>query len=241
MRAVLWLFFLVALRAVGAAETTSAFTALQLLPKEHRPNLARIEGREGTPEPDRWYFLIYDAKAPSGLKEIVVAEGRIAATRALSQFADSLQSSEILPREILAIDSPQAAQLARDYAAANGKTIARFNYDLLRPGPGVAPVWRVGCVDAAGVESAHLLVSATKGTILAHDGFPLEPAPKPIAVAPTPTPEPLPSPTPTPTPSPALVPFIKPTPTPEPTPTENPEDESLRRKVRKPFFAPNGQ
>src|SRR6187455_158050 len=75
---------------VAAEPDRTAFGALALLPKDVAARVARIEGPDGRPFPERWYVLVHDAAAPRGLREFVVTDGKALANRTLSQFADSL-------------------------------------------------------------------------------------------------------------------------------------------------------
>src|SRR5438046_3902324 len=79
----------------NARESQTALDALKLLPKGMGKNLARIEAREGTPVPERWHILVHDAQSENGLREFVVADGKLVADRTLSQFAEKLTDDDI--------------------------------------------------------------------------------------------------------------------------------------------------
>src|SRR6187551_2049405 len=71
----------------GPAEPdATAIGALNMLPTEAAKHVARIEGPEGRPFPERWYVLVYDAAAPRGLREFVFSGGKLITGRTLSQF-----------------------------------------------------------------------------------------------------------------------------------------------------------
>jgi len=67
---------------------------LKLLPKDARKGVARIEAREGSPNPERWHILVNDKTAENGLKEFVIADGMIVASgrsnRHVGAIADQL-------------------------------------------------------------------------------------------------------------------------------------------------------
>lgn len=175
-------FLFLILSAWSASGAESALEALAHLPKDQAAHLARIEGRGGSPAPDRWYFLVYDPAAETGVHEFVVADGQVVASRALSQFADSLKPEEVMDPASLKTDSAQAAKLAAAYAAANGVNATSINYEL-RNGDG-APAWKLSCLNDAGTSLGEVTVAAQTGEVLAHGGFiqtPREPAatPKP--------------------------------------------------------------
>jgi hypothetical protein len=168
----------VILGLAGAARAETALDALKQIPKDQAARIARIEGRGGMPDPDRWYILTQDPAADNGVHEFVVSNGVIIASRSLSQFADSLKPDEILGDEPLGVDTDKLAKLAHDYAAANGAAVAGINYELKKDGPGAAPAWTVSCVDDKGNTVGQLLVTADKGDLVSHEGFALEPAPE---------------------------------------------------------------
>jgi hypothetical protein len=158
----------------GESETTTALGALKLLPKGAAAKVAIIEAREGHPTPDRWHILVHDPNQENGLHEYVIANGEIVASRGLSQFAELITSEDVIA-EPVRIDSDRLAKLAQLYADANRVRLAQLNFELKREGEGAAPLWNVGCVDERGNEFARIVLTATKGTILSHDGFAIDP------------------------------------------------------------------
>jgi hypothetical protein len=171
------LFALAALLApaVGVPNTLTALQAVKLLPKDAWPRLARVEAFEGAPVPERWHILVHDTREENGLHEYVIANGEVVASRAVSQFAEELKADDIIGSEAVKFDSDRAAYLAEAYADANKKEFASYNYELKRDVDGATPVWKVTCVDAKGDEVGKILISATKGTVVKRDGFPVEP------------------------------------------------------------------
>jgi hypothetical protein len=168
----------VILTLLPAAYAETALDAIKQLPADQAARIARIEGRGGAPDPDRWYILTQDPAADNGVHEFVVSNGEIVASRAISQFADSLKSEDILGDAPLTIDSDKAAKLAHDYAEANGAVVASINYELKKDGPDATPVWTISCLDDKGNKVGVIVVTAGKGNVVSHDGFALEPAPE---------------------------------------------------------------
>lgn len=184
MRFLLVLSLMLAGSAISlrAAETGSgALAALKLIPKDKAAKLARIEARDGTPDPDRWYLLVHDPAEENGVHEFVVAGKEIVASRSISQFADTLKPEDVIGAAAVKINSDRVAKLARQYAEANNIAISKMNYELKKEGADAAPSWKVSCLDDSGNQIAELTVTAGKGTVISHDGF---------AAAPTPTPAP---------------------------------------------------
>ncbi len=173
--------------ASGQAHAASALDAMKLLPKGEAKKLARIEAREGAPDPERWHLLVHDEVSETGLREYVVAAGEVVASRPLSQFAESLAPEDVIGGEVEKFDSDKAARLAQLYATANHVTITSIHYQLRKSGPDAAPLWTLICADAAGQELGRLVVSATKGSVISHDGFAVEPPlPPPVLTTPAP-------------------------------------------------------
>ena len=159
----------------AAGNSGSAFDAVKQLPRGESKKLARIEARDGTPAPERWYFIVHDPKEDSGVHEYVVAGGEVVASRSLSQFAESVREQDVFGLGPLRVDSDRVAKLAQEYAFANNMTIASMNYALKKEGADAAPLWSVSCLDESGKEIGHLVVSAGKGNVVSHEGFELEP------------------------------------------------------------------
>ncbi len=176
-----------------AAETPTAIDALKLLPKGESKKLARIEARDGTPDPERWYLLTHDEKSENGLREFVIAAGEVVASRNLSQFVESVQPADVFGGEALKFDSDKVAKITQQYALANNASVAVMHYELRKDGPEAVPLWTVTCVDDAGAELGRIVVSAGKGSVISHDGFPVDP-PSPLVTAAPPTPTPVPRP-----------------------------------------------
>jgi hypothetical protein len=167
--------FLALAAMAHGAESVTALGALRLLPKGQTKNLARIEGIEGTPAPERWHILVHDKEAENGVREYVIAGGAVVASRTVSQFAPSLAESDIIPAENIKFDSSRAAQIAQDYAMANKMMPASINYRLCKQGSDAAPLWRVACLDEEGRELGVLVLTAEKGNVVSHDGFTFAP------------------------------------------------------------------
>jgi hypothetical protein len=159
----------------------SAFAALKLLPKEAAKRLCRIEARDGSPVPERWHFLVYDPVAERGVREFVVANGKMVAVRTLSQFADTLNETEAFGGETLKVDSETIARWAALFAVANGGKVGSLNYQMAKDPVSNGPVWVATVLDPVGDQLGALTVDAVKGAILNSDGFETAPAPELLA------------------------------------------------------------
>src|SRR5678816_3389265 len=113
-----FLLFIGSAVTLAAVETQTALGALRSLPPEAGARIARIDGCDGTPMPERWHFLIYDPQTENGYREYVVADRQIVGQREVSQFGSEFQSTDIIGNTFR-IDSDRVARLALRYAAAN--------------------------------------------------------------------------------------------------------------------------
>jgi hypothetical protein len=188
-----WIFaFLAGLNFASAAGET-AFSALSALPAEERANLARIEGPEGTPRPERWYLDVFAPDSETGVREYAVSDRQIVARRDLSQFASNLTAEDVLDNRFLRTDSSEVEKLAKDYATANNHVIAFLSLTLAKPFHEARPVWTARCYEASGAEFGCLVIAAENGTVFTHEGFAHEPAshlPPPMEIAAGPKTEP---------------------------------------------------
>ncbi len=170
---------LAGLAANAAAAGMTAFEAVRLLTREQRKLVALVEGRDGTPTPERWYILLHDPTAENGLKECVVAGGAIVASRAISQFAEKI-TPEMTLWDAVKFDSDKAAKLVQQYAQANAAIAATIGYELRKDGADATPVWTVTGYDVEGRQLGVLVITATRGAVVTHEGFSIEPGKLPV-------------------------------------------------------------
>lgn len=228
MRILLVLMFLAGpWLSAGAAPATTPVTvqgALKLLTKDEAKNLVRIEAREGNPAPERWYFQVYDPASANGLREIVVWQKTIVASRALSQFLEEAKPEDVVGARMLRIDSDDLIKITQQYVEANNIDVAKINYTMFRDAS-ATPVWKLACLDEAGKKVAEIVVNARTAAVISHEGFQRIPgqAPGPAAtpapIAPASTPQPAATPpaavaVETPAPVPTAAPVMTPVSTP---------------------------
>jgi hypothetical protein len=164
-----FVLFLGSAVVVTAVEVQTALNALKAVPPGNGERLARIDGCDGTPTPERWHFLIYDPQTENGYREYVVADGQVVAEREVSQFGSEFQSTDIIGNTFR-IDSDRVARLALRYAAANNLSVASMNYEMRR-GSLAGPVWEITCFDRDSRPVGWLLVNADDESVLARTGF----------------------------------------------------------------------
>src|SRR5947209_885488 len=119
MRPIILVLLIGGFSASALAAEMTALDALKLLPKEQVKNLALIEARDGTPNPDRWYLLVQDPSEENGFREYVVEGRQVVADRTLSQFAEKLAPEDVIRAESVKIDSDRVVKLAQQFAKAS--------------------------------------------------------------------------------------------------------------------------
>ncbi len=170
------LFCLTSATTLIARDTPGgALEAVDQLPRGEYKKIARIEARDGTPVPERWHIIVHDPKDENGVREYVIAGGELVASRAISQFVETVKPDEVVSSGAVKIDSDQVAKLAQAYAQANNVNVAALNYLLKKEGAEAVPLWNVSCLDETGKEIGKLVVSAGKGTVVSHEGFTAQP------------------------------------------------------------------
>lgn len=161
----------VLLPQLATAQRQTAFRAYTAIPPEAAWRLVRVGACEGTPVPERWHFVVHDPQQPNGLRDYVVAGGRVVATNSVSQFASEAQARDILMPGAVRIDSDHVAAMAEQYAAANHMTVASMNYELRRDLLDPHPVWKVTCLDSQNRTLGWLVCDARTGEVVAHGNF----------------------------------------------------------------------
>jgi hypothetical protein len=170
-----FLLFIGSAVTLAAVETQTALGALRSLPPEDGARIARIDGCDGTPMPERWHFLIYDPQAENGYREYVVADRQIVGQREVSQFGSEFKSTDIIGNTFR-VDSDRVARLALRYAAANNLSVVSMNYEMRR-GSVAGPVWEITCFDRENRPVGWLLVNGEDESVLSCTGFSKSPMP----------------------------------------------------------------
>jgi len=111
----------------------------------------------------------------------VIAGGEIVASRAISQFVETVKADDIVKESLIKVDSDKLGAIAQEYATANNAPVSFINYALKKEGADAAPLWSLTCLDETGKQIGVLVVSATKGNVISHEGFTAEPGAEALA------------------------------------------------------------
>ena len=152
------------------AET--AFTALKALPKADARKLVWMEAKGGPGgEPEQWRFTVYDAKASKRLREFIVAAGEVVTSQEVAEASPGVSAKNVVDPASLKIDSDAAARTALDYASTHGFQVASVTYELQKQGAKAVPLWAVTCLDGSGAQMGAVALTATRGSVVAQEGF----------------------------------------------------------------------
>jgi hypothetical protein len=168
-------FLALILSSLSSSAAETALSALRALWAADAHNLVRVEARDGLLSPEHWMFTVYDKESRSSLRVLVVAKGEVVTSHDVPPAEAAAQSKELLDSAAVKVDSDEAAERALTYAAANHVKVSAMNFELARQGAKAVPVWIVSCLDQNGAPLGSVVVTASRGNVVASEGFPTAP------------------------------------------------------------------
>ncbi len=152
----------------------TAYEALRVVGSQfHRAALARIisvTGADGDPQPARWNVLIADRGAPGGVRELVVANGRIVSNRTPSGTVAASTKGATLKTSQLNLDSTGAFQVA-SYTADKSHQNFDFVTYALRTNERGNPTWIVTLQNQSRAPLGTIHINANKGNVTRVEGM----------------------------------------------------------------------
>jgi hypothetical protein len=156
-------------------DSNSALGALSILPPEYQGYVVKLSADNGDPDPPQWYVLAYRDNPEGGLFSITIANGEIVQEKPSLNLGELFRVPNVIEVERMTIDSPAAFDIAQQFAAANGKSLATVSYVLQQTGADSAPLWQIWCYDRRGQYFGYLEIVATNGSVVSNEGLPLAP------------------------------------------------------------------
>jgi hypothetical protein len=156
-------------------DSNSALGAVSILPPEYQGYVVKLSADNGDPDPPQWYVLAYRDNPDGGLFTITIANGEIVQEKPSLNLGELFRNPSPIDVGRMTIDSPAAFDIAQQFAAANGRSLATVSYVLLQTGANSAPVWQIWCYDRGGRYFGYLEIVATDGTVVSNDGLPRAP------------------------------------------------------------------
>ena len=159
---------------VFAQRQATAYDALKVVGTQfHRAALSRVisvSGVDGDPQPTKWTVLIADRRAPAGVRELQVANGRIVSDRTpTSEIAGTTQGATINTAR-LNLDSSGAFSVASYTADKSHTNFDRVAY-MLRTNNRGHPTWIVTLQDEARRPLGTIHIAANKGNVTRVEGM----------------------------------------------------------------------
>ncbi len=157
-----------------AQERGTAYEALRVVGTQfHRAALSRVisvTGSDGDPQPVRWNVLVADRGAPAGMRELVVAKGRIVSNRMpAGSVAGSVQGATIKTSQ-LNLDSSGAFDVASYTADKSHQNFDLVSYALRTNDRGV-PTWIVTIQNQSRRPLGTIHINASKGNVTRVEGM----------------------------------------------------------------------
>lgn len=150
--------------------------ALLGLPMKFFGGVVKLSADNASPNPVQWYVLARNNERSERLFSLTVVDGQIVAEQPSLDLRQLLGRSSFIDVERIRIDSPQAYQIAEQYAQANNRRLGSVSFVLQREGRDAAPVWSVWCYDTRGRYFGMLQILATTGTVIDREGLPNRPS-----------------------------------------------------------------
>src|SRR5437667_8728819 len=173
----MWKSFVVALLFVTPAlarEQATAYEALRVVGTQFGRgalnHLVSITGVGGNPQPEKWKITLDDPRAPGRVREVEVADGRIASEGTPSRsIAGSTEGAMINTRR-LNLDSNGAYAVASHTAEKSHARFETASYTLRTDERG-EPIWIVTLASNWYHPVATIYIGATGGTVRRTEGM----------------------------------------------------------------------
>lgn len=157
-----------------AQDRGTAYEALRVVGTQfHRAALSRlisVTGVDGDPQPVRWDVLIADRGAPGGMRELVVADGRIVSNRTPNGTVAGSTKGATIKTSQLNLDSSGAFDVASYTADKSHQNFDLVSY-ALRTNDRGNPTWIVTIQTQARSPLGTIHINANKGNVTRVEGM----------------------------------------------------------------------
>lgn len=154
-------------------EQGTAYQALRTVGRQlGRGSYGRIvslNGVEGDPQPPRWTILLVDRRAPGGMREVQVENGRIISNQPGQQMVGTTKGA-VISTARLNLDSSGAFSVASYTADKSHVNFDRVSYTLRTNDRGV-PVWIVTLQDQSRQPLGTIHINANRGNVVRVEGM----------------------------------------------------------------------
>src|SRR6266404_5572154 len=157
-----------------AEEQTTAYEALRVVGTQFGrgalKHLVSITGVEGNPQPEKWKIMLEDPSAPGRVREVEVADGRIASEGTPSRSITGSTEGATINTARLNLDSNGAYAVASHTAEKSHTRFAIASYTL-RTDERSDPVWIVTLQNESARPVGTIYIGANRGNVTRTEGM----------------------------------------------------------------------
>jgi len=157
-----------------AQGNATAYEALRVVARQSGRgvlnHIVSITGVQGDPQPEKWKIILEDPRAPSGVRELEVGDGRIASEETASRTLAGSTEGAMIDMAHLNLDSSGAYAVASHTAEASHARFATADYTLRTDERG-EPVWIVTLLNKSSRPVGTIYIGATRGTVRRTEGM----------------------------------------------------------------------
>jgi hypothetical protein len=157
-----------------AEEQATAYEALRVVGTQFGRgalnHVVSITGVEGNPQPETWKIMLDNPSAPGGVREIEVADGRIASEGTPSRSIAGSTEGATINTARLNLDSSGAYTVASHTAQASHTGFATVDYTLRTDEHG-EPIWIVTLTNKSSRPVGTIYIGASRGTVRRTEGM----------------------------------------------------------------------
>ena len=157
-----------------AEEQPTAYEALRVVGTQFGRgalnHVVSITGVEGNPQPEKWKIMLEDPSAPGRVREVEVANGRIASEHTPSRSIAGSTEGATIDVSRLNLDSSGAYAVASHTAEASHTSFATADYTLRTDDRG-EPMWIVTLRNRSSHPVGTIYIGGTRGTVKRTEGM----------------------------------------------------------------------
>jgi hypothetical protein len=157
-----------------AEEESTAYQALRVVGTQFGRgalnHIVSITGVEGNPQPEKWEIMLEDPSAPGRVREVEVANGRVASERTPSRSIAGSTEGATINTARLNLDSSGAYAVASHTAGNSHTRFSTASYTLRTDERG-EPLWIVTLTNKSSRPVGTIYIGASRGTVRRTEGM----------------------------------------------------------------------
>ncbi|HEY2625716.1 MAG TPA: hypothetical protein VGI41_03065 [Candidatus Udaeobacter sp.] len=157
-----------------AEEQGTAYEALRVVGTQFGRgalnHVVSITGVEGNPQPEKWKIMLEDPSVPNRVREVEVADGRVASERTPSRSIAGSTEGATINTARLNLDSSGAYAVASHTAGNSHTRFSTASYTLRTDESG-EPLWIVTLTNKSSRPVGTIYIGASRGTVRRTEGM----------------------------------------------------------------------